>query len=112
MLDHSPSALSPESSVEFGIFFVEPPSGRRLAYVKPRPGENRLGGTSILYDGTSTGPKRGMLEIYGGKLTEIVVETISASVEETCGLMATAPDRAARLQLSADLYVRGTYHED
>lgn len=64
-------------SVESGIFFIELPSERRLAYVKPRLGENRFGGTSILYDGTSTGRKWGTLETYGGKLTENIVQAIA-----------------------------------
>ena len=38
--------------VESGILFIELPSGRRLAYVQPRLGENRWGGTSITYIGT------------------------------------------------------------
>lgn len=64
-------------SVESGIFFIELPSRRRLAYVKPRLGENRFGGTSILYEGTSTGHKWGTLETYGGKLTENIVQAIA-----------------------------------
>lgn len=64
-------------SVESGILFIELPSGRRLAYVKPRLGENRFGGTSILYDGTMTGRKWGTLETYGGKLTENIVQAIA-----------------------------------
>lgn len=40
-------------------------------------GENRFGGTSILYDGTSTGRKWGTLETYGGKLTENIVQAIA-----------------------------------
>lgn len=64
-------------TVESGIFFIELPSGRRLAYVKPRLGENRFGGTSILYEGTSTGRKWGTLETYGGKLTENSVQAIA-----------------------------------
>lgn len=57
--------------------FIELPSVRRLAYVKPRLGENRFGGTSILYEGTSTGRKWGTLETYGGKLTENIVQAIA-----------------------------------
>lgn len=131
-------------TVESGIFFIELPSGRRLAYVKPRLGENRFGGTSILYDGISTGRKWGTLETYGGKLTEnivqaiardllvygmhqvaraghrivmhvhdeIVVETTTASVDEICGRMATAPDWAAGLPLAADGYQCEFYRKD
>ena len=37
-----------------GMMFVELPSGRRLAYAKPRIGENRFGGESITYMGLNT----------------------------------------------------------
>lgn len=42
-------------SVESGVFFIEIPSGRRLAHVQPRLGENRWVRTSITYTGTTTG---------------------------------------------------------
>lgn len=61
-------------SVESGIMFIALPSGRRLAYAKPRLGENRFGGTSILYEGRTTGRKWGVLETYGGKLAENIVQ--------------------------------------
>ncbi|MCI7552059.1 MAG: DNA polymerase [Arcanobacterium sp.] len=64
-------------TVESGIFFIVLPSGRRLAYVKPRLGENRFGGISILYDAVTTGRKWGTLETYGGKLTENIVQAIA-----------------------------------
>lgn len=131
-------------TVESGILFIELPSGRRLAYVKPRLGENRFGGISILYDGTMTGRKWGTLETYGGKLTEnivqaiardllvysmhqvadaghrivmhvhdeIVVETATASVEEICTLMATAPDWADGMPLATDGYECEFYRKD
>lgn len=34
-----------------GMLFITLPSGRRLAYVKPRMGENRFGGESVTYEG-------------------------------------------------------------
>lgn len=64
-------------SHEAGILFIALPSGRRLAYVKPRLGENRFGGTSILYWGLTTGRKWGRLETYGGKLVENIVQAIA-----------------------------------
>ena len=64
-------------SVESGILFIELPSGRRLAYVQPRLGENRWGGTSITYTGTTTACRWGQLETYGGKLTENIVQAIA-----------------------------------
>ncbi|WP_406713395.1 DNA polymerase [Trueperella pyogenes] len=74
----TPTRVGPLTfSVQSGIFFIELPSKRRLAYAKPRLGENRFGGTSILYDGTMTGRKWGTLETYGGKLTENIVQAIA-----------------------------------
>ena len=64
-------------TVESGILFITLPSGRRLAYVQPRLGENRFGGTSIVYWGVTTGRKWGRLETYGGKLVENIVQAIA-----------------------------------
>ncbi len=64
-------------SVESGILFIELPSGRRLSYVQPRLGENRWGGTSITYTGTTTARRWGQLETYGGKLVENIVQAIA-----------------------------------
>lgn len=64
-------------SVESGILFIELPSGRRLAYVKPGLGENRFGGSSISYWGVTTGRRWGRLETYGGKLVENIVQAVA-----------------------------------
>lgn len=64
-------------TVESGIMFIALPSGRRLAYVKPKVGENRFGGTSITHEGITTGRKWGRLETYGGKLSENIVQAVA-----------------------------------
>lgn len=64
-------------TVESGIMFIALPSGRRLAYVKPKLGENRFGGTSITHEGITTGRKWGRLETYGGKLSENIVQAVA-----------------------------------
>lgn len=76
-------------SVEAGILFIELPSGRRLAYVQPRLGENRWGGTSITYTGTTTARRWGQLETYGGKLVENIVQAIARDLLVT-GMHAVA----------------------
>ena len=53
-----------------GFLFITLPSGRRLAYVKPRIGENRFGGESITYEGVGGTKKWERLESYGPKLVE------------------------------------------
>lgn len=57
-----------------GILFIQLPSGRRLAYEKPRMGENRFGGESITYEGVGTGRKWERLETYGAKCVENIVQ--------------------------------------
>lgn len=61
-------------SYEYGFLFIKLLSGRRLAYVKPRIGENRFGGDSITYEGIGTGRKWERLETYSGKLVENIVQ--------------------------------------
>lgn len=61
-------------SYESGFLFIRLLSGRRLAYVKPRIGENRFGGDSITYEGIGTGKKWERLETYSGKLVENIVQ--------------------------------------
>lgn len=60
--------------------FIRLPSGRRLAYVKPKLGENRFGGTSITHEGITTGRKWGLLETCGRKLTENIVQAIARDI--------------------------------
>lgn len=57
-----------------GMLFINLPSGRRLAYVKPGIGVNRFGGTSITYWGQGVARKWQKLETYGGKLVENIVQ--------------------------------------
>ena len=60
-----------------GMMFIELPSKRRLAYVKPRIGENQFGGESITYMGLNTAKKWVRLESYGPKLVENITQAIS-----------------------------------
>ena len=61
-----------------GIMFIELPSGRKLAYVKPHITENRFGSDSIGYWGVDQTKKVwARLETYGGKLVENIVQAIA-----------------------------------
>jgi len=60
-----------------GFLFIELPSGRRLAYAKPRIGENQFGGESVTYMGINTQKKWDRLETFGGKLTENICQSIA-----------------------------------
>lgn len=59
---------------EKGIMFIRLPSGRRLAYVKPRIGVNRFGRDSVTYEGIGEQKKWIRLESFGGKFTENIVQ--------------------------------------
>lgn len=56
------------------MLFITLPSGRRLAYVKPRIGENQFGGESVTYMGVGGTKKWERLESYGPKFAENIVQ--------------------------------------
>lgn len=63
-----------------GMLFTTLPSGRRLAYVKPRIGENRFGGESVTYEGVGGTKKWEQIESYGPKFVENIVQAISRDI--------------------------------
>ena len=63
-----------------GMLFIELPSGRRLAYVKPKIGVNQFGGESVTYMGTDAQKKWSRIESYGPKFTENIVQAISRDI--------------------------------
>ena len=60
-----------------GMLFILLPSGRSLAYVKPRLALNRFGGESVAYLGAGTARKWDLIESYGPKFVENIVQGIS-----------------------------------
>ena len=63
-----------------GFLFITLPSGRHLAYVKPRIGENRFGSDCITYEGIGGTKKWERIESYGPKLVENIVQAISRDI--------------------------------
>lgn len=63
-----------------GMLFILLPSGRRLAYVKPRMGENRFGGESVTYEGVGVTKKWERIESYGPKFVENIVQATSRDI--------------------------------
>ena len=63
-----------------GMLFITLPSGRRLAYVKPRIGENKFGGESVTYEGVGGTKKWERIESYGPKFVENIVQAISRDI--------------------------------
>lgn len=60
-----------------GMLFITLPSGRRLAYVKPRIGTNHFGSDSVTYEGIGAAKKWERLETYGAKIVENIIQAIS-----------------------------------
>ncbi|MBQ1617553.1 MAG: hypothetical protein II086_09865, partial [Ruminococcus sp.] len=67
-------------SCRSGMLFITLPSGRKLAYVKPRIGENRFGGECVTYEGIGGVKKWERLESYGPKFVENIVQGISRDI--------------------------------
>ena len=63
-----------------GMLFITLPSGRRLAYVKPKIGINRFGSESVTYEGTGTAKKWERIETFGGKLVENIIQAIARDI--------------------------------
>ena len=54
--------------------WLQLPSGRRLAYIKPKLQPNRFGRLSITYEGLGQNNKWGRIETYSGKLVENITQ--------------------------------------
>lgn len=63
-----------------GMLFLTLPSGRRLAYVKPKIGENQFGGECITYEGIGGTKKWERLGTYGPKLVENIIQSVARDV--------------------------------
>ena len=63
-----------------GMLFIALPSGRRLAYVKPKIGVNKYGGESVTYEGVGATKKWERIESYGPKFVENIVQAISRDI--------------------------------
>lgn len=65
---------------ESGFLFITLPSGRRLAYVKPKMGINQFGGESVTYEGVGETKKWERLESYGPKFCENITQAIARDI--------------------------------
>lgn len=77
---HTNSTHGITFSCKSGMLFITLPSGRRLAYVKPRIGENKFGGSCITYEGVGATKKWERLDTYGPKIVENCTQAISRDI--------------------------------
>lgn len=79
--EHIPTeAAGLKFTYESGFLFMRLPSGRRLAYVKPRMGINQFGSESVTYEGVGTTKKWERLESYGPKFCENAIQAIARDI--------------------------------
>jgi len=64
-------------SFRSGMLFIILPSGRSLVYMKPRLALNKFGSESVAYQGLNASKKWDLIESYGPKFVENIVQGIS-----------------------------------
>nr|DAL73511.1 MAG TPA: DNA polymerase I [Caudoviricetes sp.] len=67
-------------SCRSGMLFITLPSGRQLAYVKPKIGTNKFGGDCITYEGVGGTKKWERLDSYGPKFVENIVQATARDI--------------------------------
>lgn len=67
-------------SYKSGMLFITLPSGRKLAYVKPKIGTNKFGGSCITYEGVGGTKKWERLDSYGPKFVENIVQATARDI--------------------------------
>lgn len=67
-------------SCRSGMLFITLPSGRKLAYVKPKVGTNKFGGECITYEGIGSTKKWERLDSYGSKFVENIVQATARDI--------------------------------
>ena len=79
--EHIPTEVAGlKFTYESGFLFMKLPSGRRLAYVKPRMGINQFGSESVTYEGVGATKKWEHLESYGPKFCENAIQAIARDI--------------------------------
>lgn len=67
-------------SYEKGILFIRLPSGRRLAYIRPRMGVNNFGSDCVTYEGLGGAKKWERIESYGSKFVENIIQATARDI--------------------------------
>ena len=86
-------------SYEKGILFIELPSGRRLAYVRPRMGVNNFGSDCVTYEGLGSAKKWERIESYGPKFVENIVQATARDI------LAEAMQRLSRAGFKITMHI-------
>ena len=90
-------------SYQNGLLFITLPSGRKLAYVKPKVGTNKFGGECITYEGVGSTKKWERFDSYGPKLVENIVQAISRDI--LCYAMKTLRNSSIGMHIHDELVI-------
>jgi DNA polymerase len=93
-----------------GMLFITLPSGRKLAYVKPRIETNKFGSASITYEGIGATKKWERIETYGPKLVENIVQATARDI--LCYAMKTLKDYRIVAHVHDELIIEAPMDEN
>jgi len=94
-------------SYQSGMLFIILLSGRRLAYVKPRIGENRFGSDCITYEGIGGTKKWERIDSYGPKFVENIVQAVSRDI--LCYAMQNLRDCAIVMHVHDEIVIEADH---
>lgn len=92
-------------SCRSGMLFITLPSGRKLAYVKPKVGINKFGGSCITYEGVGGTKKWERLDSYGPKFVENIVQATARDI--LCYAMKTLRHCSIVMHIHDELVIEG-----
>ncbi len=92
-------------SCRSGMLFITLPSGRKLAYVKPKVGINKFGGSCITYEGIGATKKWERLDSYGPKFVENIVQATARDI--LCYAMKTLRCCSIVMHIHDELVIEG-----
>lgn len=95
-------------SCRSGMLFITLPSGRNLAYVKPKVGTNKFGGECITYEGVGATKKWDRLDSYGPKFVENIVQATSRDI--LCYAMKTLRCCSIIMHIHDELVIEADTH--
>ncbi|WP_089984199.1 DNA polymerase [Clostridium sp. C105KSO13] len=95
-------------SCRSGMLFITLPSGRKLAYVKPKVGTNRFGGSCITYEGVGGTKKWERLDSYGPKFVENIVQATARDI--LCYALKTLRCCSIVMHIHDELVIEGDPH--
>lgn len=91
-----------------GMLFITLPSGRNLAYVKPKVGTNKFGGSCITYEGVGSTKKWERLDSYGPKFVENIVQATARDI--LCYAMKTLSHCSIVMHIHDELVIEADPH--